>query len=194
MKKQNFSCSALIVAPTRKSIDLLSNMLCGSFSKPFSYAESGAEARQKLIEHSFDAVIINSPLPDETGVDLAMDLSQRDCGTLLLVKGEIFDEVSHKVENTGVMVMSKPFPAQFFLQAQQLLLATCRKIRIMKDECSRLQTKLEETRIVSYAKCLMIEFMGLTEQEAHRQIEKQAMDGRVSRRKIAEQIIKKYEC
>ena len=44
-------------------------------------------------------------------------------------------------------------------------------------------------RLVNRAKCLLIERKAMTEQEAHRWIEKQAMDRCVSRKVIAEQIL-----
>ena len=43
------------------------------------------------------------------------------------------------------------------------------------------------------AKWLLIECLNMTEAEAHRYIEKQAMDLRISRREAAENIIKTYK-
>ena len=55
------------------------------------------------------------------------------------------------------------------------------------------EEKIEEIRLVNRAKWLLIERLGMTEAEAHRYMEKQAMDQRVSKRGLAEIIIKTYE-
>ena len=53
--------------------------------------------------------------------------------------------------------------------------------------------KIEDIRIVDRAKLILISFMSMSEKEAHRYIEKQAMDLRVTRRAVAEGILKTYE-
>jgi response regulator NasT len=48
---------------------------------------------------------------------------------------------------------------------------------------------MEELRLVSKAKILLVEKKQMTEDEAHRFIGKQAMNRGISRRKIAEEIL-----
>ena len=50
-----------------------------------------------------------------------------------------------------------------------------------------------EIRIVNRAKCLLIEQLKMTEEEAHRYIEKQAMDRCVTKRTVAENILSTYK-
>ena len=52
---------------------------------------------------------------------------------------------------------------------------------------------MEEIRLVNRAKWLLIEKENMTEPEAHRYIEKQAMDHCVSRKAIAQQLIETYQ-
>ena len=51
---------------------------------------------------------------------------------------------------------------------------------------------MKEIRIVNRAKWLLVSELKMTEPDAHRYIEKQAMDRCVSKRQIAEEIIKTY--
>jgi len=51
---------------------------------------------------------------------------------------------------------------------------------------------MNEIRLVNRAKWLLISELKMTEPDAHRYIEKQAMDRCVSKRRIAEEIIKTY--
>mgnify|MGYP002657180461 CR=1 FL=1 len=48
-------------------------------------------------------------------------------------------------------------------------------------------------RLVSRAKCSLIERAGKTEADAHRLIEKRAMDTRRDRAEIAQEILESYE-
>ena len=57
----------------------------------------------------------------------------------------------------------------------------------------KLEKKLEDLKIISRAKLLLIINKDITEQEAHKYIEKQAMDTRLARVEVAKEIIRKYE-
>ena len=51
------------------------------------------------------------------------------------------------------------------------------------------EEKMQEIRIVNHAKWILIEHLKMTETDAHRYIEKQAMDRCISKREMAEEII-----
>ncbi len=63
----------------------------------------------------------------------------------------------------------------------------------MQKENKELRLKIEDIRIIDRAKCILISRLNLSEEQAHRAIEKQAMDMRASKRLIAEDILKTYE-
>ena len=60
------------------------------------------------------------------------------------------------------------------------------------DDLRSLQEKMADIRAVNRAKWLLISQLGMSEPEAHRYLEKQAMDQCVSKRELAESIIKTY--
>ena len=59
----------------------------------------------------------------------------------------------------------------------------------MEKKRLSLEEKMEELRVVSKAKILLVERKHMSEDEAHRYIGKCAMNRGVSRRKIAEEIL-----
>jgi response regulator NasT len=63
----------------------------------------------------------------------------------------------------------------------------------LENENNKLQKKIEAIRLVDRAKCVLIQYLNMTEPQAHRYIEKQAMDLRQSRVATAENILKTYE-
>ena len=63
----------------------------------------------------------------------------------------------------------------------------------LQKENRKLKNKIEEIRTVDRAKCLLIQFESMTESDAHRYIEKAAMDQRVPRLQVAQEILQQYE-
>ena len=156
-------------------------------------AHSAGEARRALLEGAFDLVLIQTPLRDEFGSRLATDICQSSgAGVLLFVKSEVYDDVYAKVMEHGVMVLPVPTSTQMVAQTLRILCAARERLRRMEEKQATVEEKIEEIRAVNRAKWLLIERLGMTENEAHRYIEKQAMDLRLPRKEIAENIIKTY--
>ncbi|MBO5462830.1 MAG: ANTAR domain-containing protein [Clostridia bacterium] len=66
------------------------------------------------------------------------------------------------------------------------------RFRKSEKKTLSIEEKMEEIRIVNRAKWLLISELKMDEQGAHRYIEKQAMDRCISKRIVAEEIIKTY--
>lgn len=82
---------------------------------------------------------------------------------------------------------------QMVAQNLRILCATRERMRQMEAKQATVEEKIEEIRLVNRAKWLLIECLGMTEPEAHRYIEKQSMDQRISKREAAEAVIKTYK-
>ena len=67
------------------------------------------------------------------------------------------------------------------------------RMRRAEEKQASVEEKIEEIRLVNHAKWLLIQCLSMTEAEAHRYIEKQAMDTRQSKRMVAENIIRTYD-
>jgi hypothetical protein len=63
----------------------------------------------------------------------------------------------------------------------------------MEQKTATLEEKMEEIRLVNRAKWILIDQLKMTENEAHKFIERQAMDRCVTRRTIAENILATYK-
>lgn len=188
------SYKVLIVSSSEKFIHPMLDMLPEKMFDPVETASDVAQARRKLLEREFDIVIINAPLRDEFGTKLALDICQKSsAGVLLFVKAEHYSDITSKVMQYGVMTISKPTSPSMITQSVQMLCSTRERLRIMERKNASVEEKIEEIRIINRAKCLLIEQLKMTESEAHRYIEKQAMDRCVTRRVIAENIILTYK-
>ena len=191
---QERTYSVLIVTATDSFSNNIMPLLPPTDYWPISTAHSVSEARRIIPGNGFDIVIINAPLPDDFGMRLAIDIcSSSGAGVLLLVKNDLFNDIYVKVVGYGVITLSKPTNMQMIAQNLRILCATRERMRQMEAKQATVEEKIEEIRLINRAKWLLIECLSMTEPDAHRYIEKQAMDLRVSKREVAENIIKTYK-
>ena len=184
----------LVVSSSEKFNSTMKTLLPMTDYWPLDFAGSVNEARRRMLEPEYDLVLINAPLPDDFGTRLATSIcNETGLGVLLFVKAAMYDDVCSKVTEYGVLTVSKPAPLQVVRQSLSVLCATRERLRRMEARQASVEEKIEEIRLVNRAKWLLIERLGMTEAEAHRYMEKQAMDQRVSKRGLAEIIIKTYE-
>ena len=161
--------------------------------EPPVFAASVGEISRLALESTMDLVVLNTPLKDEFGTRLALDLADYNIAVLLMVQGDVFDQVCYKVEDYGVLTLAKPVSRQSFYTAVKLLTAMRAKMLRMEKKNQALQEKMQDIRTINRAKWLLITNLQMTEDEAHYHIEKKAMNSRLSRREAAEEIIRTYD-
>ena len=191
---QERTYSVLIVTASDSFVSSVMPLLPVTDYWPVTTVRSVSEARRRIVETDFDIVLINAPLPDDFGMRLAIDIcTNSGAGVLLMVKSDLFNDIYAKVVSYGVITLSKPTNLQMVAQNLRILCATRERMRQMQARQETVEEKIEEIRLVNRAKWLLIECLSMTEPEAHRYIEKQSMDERISKREVAENIIKTYK-
>ena len=183
----------LVAGGNEKLCELLSEILPKNEYAFLSPAKTAGEVRRLTMDRSVDLVILNAPLKDEFGIQLAQDLAENNMGVLLLTGSDVFEQVSYRVEQSGVITLAKPTTKQSMYIALRALTALRSKLLQMEQKTKALQQKMADIHTVNHAKWLLIQHDNMTENEAHRFIEKQAMDMRLSRREVAESIIRTYD-
>ena len=185
--------SILVVSAAESFNSALAPLLPESRYDPVVHATSVAAARRALAERSFDFVLVNAPLPDDPGTNLAIDSCTAD-GTvvLLLVKNDIYAGVYDRVVGHGVFTLPKPTSRPAVMQALSWMISARERLRRLEKKALPLQEKMEEIRLVNRAKWLLISQRQMSEPDAHHYIEKHAMDRCISKRMVAEEIIKAY--
>ena len=183
----------LVAGGNEKLCELLSEILPKNEYAFLPPAKTAGEVRRLTMDRSVDLVILNAPLKDEFGIQLAQDLAENNMGVLLLTGSDVFEQVSYRVEQSGVITLAKPTTKQSLYIALRALTALRSKLLQMEQKTKALQQKMADIHTVNHAKWLLIQHDNMTENEAHRFIEKQAMDMRLSRREVAESIIRTYD-
>ena len=160
---------ALIVSAGASSNEYISARLTElGYARPI-IVPSAAEARRRMLESDFELIVVNSPLPDEFGHELCADAVEKtDAGVIFLAKAAAAEQLLTPLSEEGVLLVTKPFSNTFFLQAIQMAAASNHRLLLLRQENQRMQEKLAQVRLVSRAKCCLIELGRMTEAEAHR--------------------------
>lgn len=183
----------LVVSSSVKFNEYIIPLLSSARCEPVTFANSVAAAKRFSLENQFDYVVINAPLPDEQGVKYAIDISSdKSTVCLLFVRTELYAETRSKVTPHGVFTLPKPTSSVAITHGLDFLASARERLRNLEKKALSIEEKMEEIRLVNRAKWLLIDHLKMTEPDAHRYIEKQAMDTCVTRSEVAKGIIATY--
>lgn len=192
MALQQVVYRVLVVSPFEKFTQEMGSLLQERMFQKDSVSNAG-EARRILQERTYDFVIVNAPLRDEFGTRLCID-SSVNSGTIAVIfaASDIYEEITQKTSHHGVFIIRKPSSQQTIRQAISLLVSAREKIRAVEKKAGKAENKLEEIRIVNKAKWFLIDNEDMTENEAHKYIEKLAMDSGITKKQASQIIIDRY--
>lgn len=185
--------SVLVVSATDSFRAAAAELLPPSQYQPVLVAASVSDAKRQLAARSFDFILINSPLPDESGIRFAIDsCASQSTVVLLLARSDIHAEVHDRVAEHGVFTLSKPTSRSTLLQALSWMCSARERLRKLEAKTSSIEERMAEIRIINRAKFLLISELNMSEPEAHHYIEKNAMDNCIPKREAAENLIRIY--
>ena len=191
LKEQIYS--VLVVSAAESFNTVLPELFPAPSFSPINVVSGIGAAKRAVSERDFDFVIINSPLPDDTGVCFAIDLvSSGSSVALFIARAEQYPDAFDRLVPHGVFLMQKPISKTLFQAASCWMISARERIRKTEKKTLSIEEKMNEIRIVNHAKWLLISELKMTEPDAHRYIEKLSMDRCLSKRSVAEDIIKTY--
>lgn len=185
---------ALIVASSEKGRSVISSLMRAENSATsISTAENAPAARRMILDEEWDTIIINSPLAGDDAEALAkMAVTSSNASVLLLLRSDFLADTIEELSGLSILIVEKPLIPQLFFQSLHLAASFKAKCMSLIEENKRLSAKIEEMKFIDRAKCALIEHEHLSEAEAHRKVEKEAMDNRISRREAAVAILRSY--
>lgn len=180
--------TSLIISPNPENTVLIESVLKESFSGHIVTATSGNEARRIISGDTLpELVAVDVPLTDEFGHELAVTLSET-ANVIMICRNDIYDDIATFLPSE-IVVVTKPFNRDDFRNALEMF----PEMHGLKRESSDIMTKIDEMRLINRAKRTLMECLKFTEPQAHRYIEKQAMNNRQTRREVAEKIFRTYK-
>ncbi len=141
----------------------------------------------------YDALVVSMPLRSEFGLEFVAEVSKKTRAPIIvLARADIADDVQKRVKFTGAFVLGKPFTKSVLQQTVKMAAIAQENFNRLQNEKTELQGKLDDVKIIDRAKCCLIEYLNMTENQAHKHIQKAAMDSRRTQREIAEDILQTY--
>ena len=152
---------------------------------------------QSAFDHAngtlYDIVVINYPVDECDCISLAKKISEETiCGVVIIVPEKKSLFIGNQVYESGVVVINKPINKMLFSQLIEVVKVARKRYVGLSEENEKLKLSLEEEKIVNRAKLLLMQYLAMSEEHAHRYIEKQAMDMRISRLEVAKQVLRTY--
>jgi len=146
-----------------------------------------------LLEKTPSLVIVNAPLEKEFGLELAVSAHTSGCGVIICAPQKTCEEISSKIGSRDIFVLPKPISHTTLLQVIRFVMLTKDRSNVLITEKEMLETKLRDTKLIDRAKCVLMQYLRISEKEAHHQLQKRAMDMRTTQAEVAKDIIKTYE-
>lgn len=185
--------SALIVSSSDEMLENIS-LVAKEYGIDSVSVSDGADTRTLFEHNAYDVVILNLPLKTEAGLELVAYITKKSkSSVIVLVPLKLYDEAYKKIGFTGAYILARPINKQIIIQALRFVMDVRTKEAALNDTISDLENKLYDAKLIDRAKCVLIQYLRITEAEAHRQIQKRAMDQRASLASVAQDILRTYE-
>ena len=185
--------SVLIVSSSVQIYDNICDIFDEKEFSPVVYSDSFDSADDKISNENFDLLIVNENNESEFTVDFIMKYIDKPIGILLICKSDTYEKLYLDLEYQGVFVLQKPLNRNCFLSSVRIVSALHSKLNKFDEKNRLLREKIDDIYVIDRAKWLLIGSLNMSEKDAHYYIEKQAMNLRTSKRKIAENIIRTYD-
>lgn len=167
--------------------------------RPFKFntidiTDSAQDARRRIQNSGYNLVLINTPLSHEFGTELALDIMEVE-GTdvILIVKNDVFSDVEQKLIKNPVLILSKPINKQLMYRDINYILNSQSRLARLQKQNKNLKKKMSSLKDQFRAKLLLMENLNMTENEAHRYLQKRAMDEGRTPGAIALAVINLYD-
>lgn len=153
----------------------------------------GNGGRDLLSKGGFDTAFMNAPLEKEFGLELAVFAAGLGCGVIIAAPAKLCGEIAKKIGGTDIFILPKPMNKALLIQTfRYVMIARSQKLGL-REENLALENRLRDAKLIDRAKCTLVEYLRISEADAHRQIQKRAMDMRLPLAAVAKDILKTYE-
>lgn len=162
-------------------------------SEEYEFVLAEGEPRAAECE-GYDAVLFVLPAFTQGRAErIAALVREAAAGVAVLVRAEERAAAEETLGGLGVLVASAGANAKNIPVLLSVAVKITRRLRLLGSENVRLRGTIDDLKLIDRAKCALIQYLNMTEADAHRFIEKQAMNRRQPKREVALEILKTYE-
>ena len=182
----------MLICPSAESTRRMEEMLRSASDGKVNIVSYSSAPELRSVSFECDAVValgMNAKRAEQTFAACA----PLDSGFLYIAGEKCTEAELEPLRALGVHIMRSPVGKAALWHDIGICACVPKRIAAMKNENSILVSRLAEEKIINRAKLVLMEYLKLSEPQAHRYIEKQAMDMRLTKREVAEGIIKTYQ-
>lgn len=152
-------------------------------------AADGSQAVAMAVTHQPLLIVMDVNMPVLDGISAARRINEKPSGAMVLLTGTTDQDTVARAQEAGVHhYLMKPFNAQQLKITVDLAIHQFIQISNLRDEVTALKDSLATRKLIDRAKALLVS-RGMTEPQAHRKLQKLAMDKRKSLKEVAEAIL-----
>jgi response regulator NasT len=153
-------------------------------------AADGQQAVEQATALRPDLVIMDVKMPRMDGIDAASIIAERRIAPVVILTAFSQRDLVERARDAGAMgYLVKPFSRRDLMPAIELAVSRFRELVALESEVAGLTDRLETRKTVERAKGLLMAHHGLTEPEAFRWIQRNAMDRRTTMKAVAQAIL-----
>lgn len=140
--------------------------------------------------NGFDYIFISVPLENESGLELLTELrKQTEAPLIAIVREEAADAALKRLAPIGAYIVTRPVFKGALMQAIRFCETHAGSEVVFRKRIAELEKQAEQDKRLNRAKLIVMSKENLSEDEAHRRIQKLAMDLRITQYEVAEDII-----
>jgi len=153
-------------------------------------AENGSQAVELAKVHRPQVVIMDIRMPEMDGIEAARRImAEAPCAILFLTAYSDQAMVEEASETGALAYLMKPFRKEDLAPALEVAVRRFRQIEGQEKEIEQLKEAIETRKLVERAKGILMERLGLSEDDAFKRIHFQARNQNKRMRDIAQSII-----
>lgn len=153
----------------------------------------GAAAVERARELRPDLAILDIKMPVMDGLEAAERITEERLAPVLILTAFSQRDLIERARRAGAMAyLVKPFQKHDLLPAIEIAAGRFADLQGLASQVGTLQDRLEARKLIERAKGLLQQHEGVSEPEAFRSLQRQAMTDRVSMRAVAESVIARY--
>jgi len=155
-------------------------------------AGRGDTAVELIRELRPDLAILDIKMPGMDGLEVARHItSERICGVLILTAFSQREIIEEARDAGALAYLVKPFQKSDLIPAIEVAIGRFREMQVISGERDKLEEQLETRKAIDRAKGILMDEVGMKEQEAFAFIQRTAMSERTKMRDVADRIITK---
>ena len=168
----------------------LRSMLEGMGHCVVGEAENGETACYLARSLRPDLIILDVMMPKCSGLEAAEIISRERLGAVMLLTAYSDVPMIEQANRAGVLAyLVKPFRQQELQPAIEIAIARYREMLALEGALDNVQDQIETNRLIGRAKRILMERNSITDQEAYRRLNTQALTTNRPLREIAEAVL-----